>query len=312
MTNVVELRQLSKRYDTPAGPVQALDKLSLSVAQGEIFGLLGPNGAGKTTAIEIAVGLRRADSGTVSIFGKDPVSDNAWVRSHVGVQPQEVKIFPHQKVEEILSFWASLYPDSYPVNDVVHWLCLEDLLSRKVSKLSGGQHQRLNVGLALVGKPKVVFLDEPSTGLDIIAREKLWDVLRQLSSQGMTIVLSTHNLEEATALCDDVGVVNGGKVVAQGSPQELIRRHTQGSVVSCQINGADRSAFKDQLKALGEVVIQGENVLIRTKSVDEVLKRLAQIGSFTNLTMKEPSLNDVFKNLVGHEFEKQATTKVGQ
>ena len=165
MMNVVELRQLSKRYDTPAGPVQALDKLSLSVAQGEIFGLLGPNGAGKTTAIEIAVGLRRADSGTVSIFGKDPVSDNAWVRSHVGVQPQEVKIFPHQKVEEILSFWASLYPDSYPVNDVVHWLCLEDLLSRKVSKLSGGQHQRLNVGLALVGKPKVVFLDEPSTGL---------------------------------------------------------------------------------------------------------------------------------------------------
>lgn len=104
MTNVVELRQLSKRYDTPAGPVQALDKLSLSVAQGEIFGLLGPNGAGKTTAIEIAVGLRRADSGTVSIFGKDPVSDNDWVRSHVGVQPQEVKIFPHQKVEEILSF----------------------------------------------------------------------------------------------------------------------------------------------------------------------------------------------------------------
>lgn len=312
MTNVVELRQLSKRYDTPAGLVQALDKLSLSVAQGEIFGLLGPNGAGKTTAIEIAVGLRRADSGTVSIFGKDPVSDNDWVRSHVGVQPQEVKIFPHQKVEEILSFWASLYPDSYPVNDVVHWLCLEDLLSRKVSKLSGGQHQRLNVGLALVGKPKVVFLDEPSTGLDVIAREKLWDVLRQLSSQGMTIVLSTHNLEEATALCDDVGVVNGGKVVVQGSPQELIRRHTQGSVVSCQINGADRSAVKDQLKALGEVVIQGENVLIRTKSVDEVLKRLAQIGSFTNLTMKEPSLNDVFKNLVGHEFEKQATTKVGQ
>ena len=312
MTNVVELRQLSKRYDTPAGPVQALDKLSLSVTQGEIFGLLGPNGAGKTTAIEIAVGLRRADSGTVSIFDKDPVSDNAWVRSHVGVQPQEVKIFPHQKVEEILSFWASLYPDSYPVNDVVHWLCLEDLLSRKVSKLSGGQHQRLNVGLALVGKPKVVFLDEPSTGLDIIAREKLWDVLRQLSSQGMTIVLSTHNLEEATALCDDVGVVNGGKVVAQGSPQELIRRHTQGSVVSCQINGADRGAVKDQLKALGEVVIQGENVLIRTKSVGEVLKRLAQIGSFTNLTMKEPSLNDVFKNLVGHEFEKQATTKVGQ
>ena len=102
MTNVVELRQLSKRYDTPAGPVQALDKLTLSVTQGEIFGLLGPNGAGKTTAFEIAVGLRRADSGTVSIFGKDPVSDNAWVRSHVGVQPQEVKIFPHQKVEEIL------------------------------------------------------------------------------------------------------------------------------------------------------------------------------------------------------------------
>ena len=296
MKNVVELRQLSKRYDTPAGPVQALDKLTLSVAQGEIFGLLGPNGAGKTTAIEIAVGLRRADSGTVSIFGKDPVSDNAWVRSHVGVQPQEVKIFPHQKVEEILSFWGSLYPDSYPVNDVVHWLGLEDLLSRKVSKLSGGQHQRLNVGLALVGKPKVVFLDEPSTGLDVIAREKLWDVLRQLSSQGMTIVLSTHNLEEATALCDDVGVVNGGKVVAQGSPQELIRSHT----------------VKDQLKALGEVVIQGENVLIRTKSVDEVLKRLAQIGSFTNLTIKEPSLNDVFKNLVGHEFEKQATTKAGQ
>ena len=157
----------------------------------------------------------------------------------------------------------------------------------------------------------MVFLDEPSTGLDVIAREKLWDVLRQLSSQGMTIVLSTHNLEEATALCDDVGVVNGGKVVAQGSPQRLIRSHTQGSVVSCQINGAD-SSVKDQLKALGEVVIQGENVLIRTKSVDEVLKRLAQIGSFTNLTIKEPSLNDVFKNLVGHEFEKQATTKAGQ
>lgn len=303
MDNVVELKGLSKRYDTPAGPVQALDNMSLSATQGQIFGLLGPNGAGKTTAIEIAVGLRKADSGSVNILGHDPQNDAKWIRENVGVQPQEVTIFPYQKVGEILSFWSTLYEDPYKVEDVVAWLGLSDLVSRKVSKLSGGQHQRLNVGLALVGKPEMVFLDEPSTGLDVIAREKLWSVLRELSDQGMTIILSTHNLEEATALCDSVAVIDNGKAVAQGRPSELIDQHTEGPLVSAKVSNADAQSIVNELSDLGNVSVGDGTISIRTKQPDAVLTKFARLEGVTNISVKEPSLNDVFKNLVGREFE---------
>lgn len=311
MTNAVNLRKLSKSYHAPSGMVKALEDFSLSVNRGEIFGLLGPNGAGKTTAIEIAVGLRQADYGSISILGKSPETNADWIRSHVGVQPQEVTFFPHQKVDELLSFWATLYRDSYLVSEIIQWLGLEDLLSRKVSKLSGGQHQRLNVGLALIGKPKVVFLDEPSTGLDIIAREKLWNALRQLSNQGMTVILSTHNLEEASALCDNLGIINNGKIIAHGKPTELITKHTEGTLINCKVPGSAINSVENELKTLGKINFENNVLSVKTKFADKVLAKLTQLSFVTDIRMQEPGLNEVFKNLVGRDFSEKVDNAKG-
>ena len=304
MNAAIELGNLVKEYETPAGAIKALDHLDLIVPEGGIFGLLGPNGAGKSTTLEIAVGLRKPTSGTVKVFGRNPQTDSQWIHRRVSIQPQESTIFPQERVGEILSFWASLYDHPRDVDQVAQWMGLDELLLRKVAKLSGGQKQRLNVGLSIIGRTKLAILDEPSTGLDVMARDDLWKVLRFLAEEGTTIVLSTHDLDEARVLCHEVAVIDHGRSVAQGSPEELIRKHAKGTLVSCQVTPDGISDLVSMLRTFGEPeVVDKTTVLIRADDTDPVIAVLSSNPAVSQLRMNEPSLYDAFVKLTGHDFE---------
>ena len=304
MSAAIELGNLVKEYETPAGVIKALDHLDLTIPEGGIFGLLGPNGAGKSTTLEIAVGLRKPSSGTVSIFGRNPQTDSQWIHQRVSIQPQESTIFPQERVGEILSFWASLYENPRDVDQVAKWMGLDELLFRKVAKLSGGQQQRLNVGLSVIGRTKLAILDEPSTGLDVMARDDLWKVLRFLAKEGTTIVLSTHDLDEAKVLCHEVAVIDHGRSVAQGSPEELIRKHARGTLISCRVSPDGISDLLSELRPFGEPeVVDKTTISIRVNRTDPVIAVLSSNPAVSQLHMNEPSLYDAFVRLTGHDFE---------
>ena len=213
----VTVRDLRKRY----GETTVLDGVSFSVAQGELFGLLGTNGAGKTTTVEILQGLRAADAGQVSVLGLDPAHDGERLRRRIGSQLQAASLPGRMRVGEALRFFASLHPASRPVGELADEWQLQQLLRRPVDALSGGERQRLFVALALVGRPRLVFLDELTQNLDPVGRRHTWDVVRAVHDAGTTVVLVTHDVEEAERLCDRIVVLHRGRVVAEGAPGEV-------------------------------------------------------------------------------------------
>ena len=205
----------------------AVDHLDLTVPAGTVSGLLGPNGAGKTTTVETLVGLRRPSAGQVRVWGLDPAADRARLRRVVAVQPQQAALFAHLTVVETLRLWASLYPDPAPVEEILRQLGLTPHRDTLVRRLSGGLERRLLVATALLPRPRLLVLDEPSLGLDPNARADLWDVVLDFRSRGGTVLLCTNSMEEAEALCDHVMIIAGGRTVAQGSPAELIARYAR-------------------------------------------------------------------------------------
>ena len=214
----VQVASLRKLY----GSVAAVDDVSFEVERGSVFCIIGPNGAGKTTAIECLEGLRRQDSGSVLIAGLDPIADRARLVHKIGVQLQEIGIPPRMKAREALSLFAALYRTSIPLSELSEELGLDGTLSKQYGSLSGGQKRRVNIALALVGDPEIVFLDEPTTGLDPESRFRFWDYLRRQNARGMTIVATTHYLEEAREYCDEVLLMNEGRVIMSGPPERLI------------------------------------------------------------------------------------------
>lgn len=209
---------LRKAYDD----VVAVDGLNLEVRVGECFGLLGPNGAGKTTTIEICEGLLTADSGKVEVLGRHWESDSRDLRELLGIQLQDTQLSEKLTVDETLTLFQSFYRDARDVGEVVDQVELGEKRYSRVGGLSGGQKQRLAVACALVGNPQLLFLDEPTTGLDPVSRRQMWELISQFQSEGRTIVLTTHYMEEAERLCDRVAIVDHGRVIAQGTPLELI------------------------------------------------------------------------------------------
>jgi ABC-2 type transport system ATP-binding protein len=202
--------------------VVAVDGLDLQVESGECFGLLGPNGAGKTTTIEICEGLLSADSGSVEVLGRRWESDASELKELLGIQLQDTQLSEKLTVDETLTLFQSFYRDARDVSEVIDKVELGEKRNARVGALSGGQKQRLAVACALVGNPQLLFLDEPTTGLDPQSRRQLWDLISQFQSEGRTILLTTHYMEEAERLCDRVAIVDHGHVIALGSPQELI------------------------------------------------------------------------------------------
>ena len=214
----LDITRLHKRY----GPLVAVDDLSLRVSPGEIFGILGPNGAGKTTTVECVAGLRRPDSGSIRVFGTDPCADRRTARGLVGVQLQESQLPDKLTVGEALDLYASFYPDPADTGALLRRLGLTEKHGTRYKKLSGGQKQRLSIALALVGRPRLVVLDELTTGLDPAARRESWRLVEELRDDGVTVLLVTHYADEAERLCDRVALIQAGRLAACGRPAELI------------------------------------------------------------------------------------------
>jgi ABC-2 type transport system ATP-binding protein len=213
----ISVAGLVKHY----GPTRAVDGLSFDVARGEVFGLLGPNGAGKTTTVEILEGYRTPDAGTVRVLGLDPVGAATALRPRIGVMLQEGGLYPGLKPLELLRLFAAYYDDAESPEALLATVGLQDAGRTYVRRLSGGQKQRLSLACALIGRPDVVFLDEPTAGMDPHARATTWQLVRDLRADGVTVLLTTHAMDEAEQLCDRVAIVTGGKLAALGSPAEL-------------------------------------------------------------------------------------------
>jgi ABC-2 type transport system ATP-binding protein len=223
-TSAIEVTSLKKRY----GQLQAVDDISFSVSQGEIFSLLGPNGAGKTTTVEILEGLRERNSGDVKVLGFDPWKDGYALHRKIGIIPQGFRFFDKCTPKEAVKYYADLFGVSVDVDQIIKEVILEDCKNLIFENLSGGQKQKVGLALALVNSPELLFLDEPTTGLDPQARRTMWNVIRSLKQQGRSILLTTHYLEEAQLLADKVAIMNKGKIIASGSPEELINRYGSG------------------------------------------------------------------------------------
>jgi len=225
---IIEVTDLQKQYPLPENKSEkfyAVNGVSLAIAQGEIFGILGPNGAGKTTTLEMLEGLNDIDGGVATIDGIS-VNENPYkVKQVIGVQLQANEYFDNINLEELLSLFAALYNSTIDPMTLLAKVQLEEKARAKPASLSGGQKQRFSIACALVNDPKVLFLDEPTTGLDPQAKRNLWELIQDLNASGMTIVLTTHNMEEAEQLCNRIAIMDHGKIIAEGTPQELILEH---------------------------------------------------------------------------------------
>jgi ABC-2 type transport system ATP-binding protein len=260
----------------------AVDGLDLSVARGEIFALLGPNGAGKTTTVEILEGFRKRDAGEVSVLGADPArATTAW-RERVGVVLQGTGEFDELKVGEVVRHFARFYPDPDDPAGVIERVGLADKADARTHTLSGGQKRRLDVALGIVSRPELLFLDEPTTGFDPAARREFWELIRQLRAGGTTILLTTHYLDEAEELADQVGVISTGRMLAVSTPAELGGRNTAKARVSWR----NRS---------GEIEVEA------TDRPTEVVLRLAESfgGEVPELAVRRPTLEDIYLGMIG-------------
>ena len=253
----IEVRHLEKRY----GSTQVLHGISFAVEEGELFGLLGANGAGKTTTVEILQGLRRADAGLVTVLGLDPARAGDRLRRRIGAQLQDAALPDRIRVGEALRIFASLHPAPRPLDELSAEWQLDHLLRRPFSALSGGERQRLFVALALVGRPRLVFLDELTQNLDPVGRRRTWDVVRRVRDSGTTVVLVTHDVEEAERLCDRIVVLDHGRVAAEGTPASIVRDLGALATVSFTDADIDEHTLR-RLPGVDDVVRDGVEVRV--------------------------------------------------
>jgi len=279
---VISVHGLSKRY----GEVEAVRGIDLEVRRGEVFAFLGPNGAGKTTTVEMLEGYRDRDGGEVSVLGEDPQrAGRAW-RERIGIVLQSCRLDPYLTVAESLALFAGYYRSPRPVEEVVAAIGLEGRAGTRAGKLSGGQQRRLDVGMALIGDPELLFLDEPTTGFDPKARRQAWDVVSGLRDLGKTVFLTTHYMDEAQRLADRVAIIAGGEVVARGTPEDLGDRESQPARISYRRDGEDLSLeTTTPVRTLNELT--GE--------------ALAKGVQLENLEVTRPSLEDVYLELTEQE-----------
>ncbi len=308
MPAAIQCRDLRKTYD---GKVEAVRGLNLEIQAGECFGLLGPNGAGKTTTIEILEGLSEPTSGEVSIFGHSWREDEREMREWLGISLQETRLSEKLTVRETIELFASFYREPRSSEEVIEQLQLTEKADSWVGKLSGGQRQRLAVATALVCNPKILFLDEPTTGLDPQSRRQLWDIIRQFQRDGGTVLLTTHYMDEAERLCDRLAIVDHGQIIAEGSPADLINRLGGHHVVEFSVSGSDGAgSAKEAWAGLPSVESVREDdglVALNVKqphlTIPALLDAIDRQGSqLQHLTTRQASLEDVFVRLTGRHL----------
>src|SRR5579872_1175118 len=311
MPAAIQCRDLRKTYD---GKVEAVRGLNLEIQAGECFGLLGPNGAGKTTTIEILEGLLDPTSGEVTIFGHAWVKNSREMREWLGISLQETRLSEKLTVRETIELFASFYREPRSSEEVLNDLQLGEKADAFVGKLSGGQRQRLAVATALVGNPKILFLDEPTTGLDPQSRRQLWDIIRNFQRGGGTVLLTTHYMDEAERLCDRLAIVDHGQVIAEGTPSDLIERLGGHHMVEFEASGnSGDGAALDVWRVLPgvESLRQDDGLISLTvrephRTIPALLDAVETQGSqLLHLTTRQASLEDVFVNLTGRHLRDQ-------
>jgi ABC-2 type transport system ATP-binding protein len=295
---VIKVSGLSRAY----GSVRAVDGVDLMVREGEFFGILGPNGAGKTTTLEIIEGLREPDDGDVEVLGERPWPRNQALLPRIGVQLQASSFFERLTAREQLRTFAALYDVPVEIADaMLERVGLADKAGVRTEKLSGGQLQRLSIACTLVHGPELVFLDEPTAALDPQARRNLWDLLETLAEAGRTVVLTTHYMDEAEALCDRVAIMDRGRVLAVDTPAALVRgldADVRISVLRESFHGGDPGS----LAGVSKAEVEGESVVLTTREPTAVLTALAERDALEGLQVRGATLEDVFLTLTGREY----------
>jgi ABC-2 type transport system ATP-binding protein len=296
----IEVRDLRKQY----GPNEAVAGVSFSIAEGEVYGLLGHNGAGKSTTVEILEGHRTRSSGDVSVIGMDPADAGRELRDRIGIVLQASAVEKELTVREALAFYGSCYRRRRPVDDVIEMIDLADKLDARIGTLSGGQRRRLDLGLGIIGDPDVLFLDEPTTGFDPVARRQSWQLVQRLCEGGTTVLLTTHYLDEAEHLADRVGVLSKGRLIAEGTPEQLINQ-VSGTVVSFML--PESVAASDAVSTFGGLL--GVDVRVSGRlveaSIDQPTAAVHRITGWAiesgveleSLSVSRVSLEDVYLSL---------------
>ncbi len=303
VATAISLDNVVKRY----GKLIAVNGVSFDVEEGEIFGLVGPNGAGKTTLIELIEGLRLSDSGYISVFGLDPLKDGPKLKEIMGAQLQATSIYERIRVREAMELFASFYPKTVDIDELLHIFSLTEKSKSYYKDLSGGLKQRLAIALALVNDPQILFLDELTTGLDPRARRNMWDFIQGVREKGKTIFLTTHYMEEAERLCDRVGIMDQGRLIALGSPKDLIQGISAESKISFSLDQRIDIKEVEYLEGMSKLEQIGDKLILYTNDPGKVLEELVTLAhkkgwELIDLNMEKPNLEDVFLTLTGKEI----------
>jgi ABC-2 type transport system ATP-binding protein len=304
----IEVNSLVKKYCN----LTAVDSISFNVKKGEIFAFLGPNGAGKTTTVEILECIRKPTSGKAVVLGFDILKDEEEIKKRIGVLPQDFNTFARLTVKENIEYFAGMFGSSVDADSLIKLVDLEDKRNEQYRKLSGGLKQRLGVAIALVNDPEILFLDEPTAGLDPKARHEVWDAILGLKQKGKTIFLTTHYMEEAEILADTVTIIHKGKIVADGTPKELIERHGKLSLLILKKTDKVAVPLIETLGLTAEYDKETRDVKVtlnHANSISEVVRVLCtkQID-FGELQLKKSTLEDVFLNLTGEKLKEEETS----
>jgi ABC-2 type transport system ATP-binding protein len=303
MKAVIKVDHLRKSYKD----IKAVSDISFSVYEGEIFGMLGPNGAGKTTTMEIVEGIRKADSGRVTVLGIDVKKDPRKVKANIGVQLQTTSLYPRLSVREVMALFASFYPRSASIDKLIKLVDLEDSKKKRCKNLSGGQQQRLSIALALVNNPKVLFLDEPTSGLDPQSRHNIWGMIEYVRSKGKSVFITTHYMEEAQRLCDRVAIIDYGKIIATDKPDKLVSQHFQDEAIEFELSQKLENDVLSAVAGVTNVVQENGKVTVYSSAVPVTVSALLDLArqrgfELTNLYVRRATLEDVFLKLTGRRI----------
>ncbi|MFA6042193.1 MAG: ABC transporter ATP-binding protein [Patescibacteria group bacterium] len=301
--HIIQVQNLKKQY----GDFTAVDGISFTVEKGETFGILGPNGAGKTTTLEMMEGLKGITGGTVLLDGKDVSKLTREVKAVIGVQLQSSAFFDGLNLKELVETFGALYGKEVDAMKLLREVQLEEKWKSKVKELSGGQKQRLSIAVALVNQPKVLFLDEPTTGLDPQARRNLWDLINQIKGRGVTIILTTHYMEEAEVLCDRIAIMDHAKIMTLDTPHNLLKLADVGTTVQCNVDRAISVETLGQLPEISGVEVMDHMFTFKTKQPEKALPALFTLAqqqgvALHDVQVHQATLEDVFLKLTGRKL----------